>query len=161
MRARLWSASLILVALGAAACGGRDAEADTSAVSDAVMVGVENISVVTAQQLRSGPTLSGAIAPERSATVRAEVPAVVVEFDKPGVNLRIIGDHTAAIAQTAEHFRREEAVGTGSAEGSGILIAIAGTQGLCRVFQDRQMVFASEGHQRLHIADASVEVYGH
>jgi membrane fusion protein (multidrug efflux system) len=66
-------------------CKGDAAAEDTSATENAVLVGPENIVVVKSQELRTGPTLSGTIEAERSATVRAEISAAVVEtYAEPG-----------------------------------------------------------------------------
>jgi membrane fusion protein, multidrug efflux system len=76
--------ALLLLAL-AAACSNGDASADTTAASNAVLVGPENIVVIKAEELRTGPTLSGAIEAERVATLRAEVPAAVMQtYAEPG-----------------------------------------------------------------------------
>jgi membrane fusion protein (multidrug efflux system) len=78
------SAFILLLAL-ATACRGGDASADTTAANNAVLVGPENVIVVTAEEIRTGPTLSGAIQAEREATIRAEVPAAVVQtYAEPG-----------------------------------------------------------------------------
>jgi RND family efflux transporter MFP subunit len=78
-------AALLLTFALAAGCRDGDAAADTSAAANPVLVGVENIVVVKAEQIRTGPTLSGAIEFERSATIRAEVPAAVLQtFAEPG-----------------------------------------------------------------------------
>lgn len=61
------------------ACSRGNAAADTTQTDNAVLLGPENIVVVAAQQIRTGPTLSGAIEAERQATVRAELPAAVLE----------------------------------------------------------------------------------
>ena len=76
---------LLLVTLTAASCRNGDAAADTSAAASAVLVGPENVAVVRAQEIRTGPTLSGAIEPERSATIRAELTGAVLQtFAEPG-----------------------------------------------------------------------------
>jgi RND family efflux transporter MFP subunit len=63
--------------LTAGACK-KTAEAD--AASAAVMtIGTENIAIVTVGELMSGPTLSGAIMPERAATVRAQIGGSVLQ----------------------------------------------------------------------------------
>jgi membrane fusion protein, multidrug efflux system len=78
-------AVVVAAALTLAACKGGDAAEDTSAADNAVLVGPENVVVVKAEQLRTGPTLSGTIEAERAATVRAELPAAVMEtFAEPG-----------------------------------------------------------------------------
>ena len=70
-----FSAALISVA----ACkGGAAAEADSSA-TEATTVGVENIAIVTNGVLQAGPTVSGALMPEREAVVRAQVGGSVLQ----------------------------------------------------------------------------------
>ncbi len=58
--------------------GGSAAEADSSAVK-AATIGAENIAVVVNGILQSGPTVSGAISPEREAMVRAQVGGSVLQ----------------------------------------------------------------------------------
>lgn len=66
-------------------CKGDASAEDTSTTENAVLVGPENIVVVKSQELRTGPTLSGTIEAERAATVRAEIPAAVLEtYAEPG-----------------------------------------------------------------------------
>jgi membrane fusion protein (multidrug efflux system) len=72
-------ALFVLVAAAVAACKNGDAAADTSAVANPVLLGPENVLIVKAEEIRTGPKLSGAIQAEREATVRAEVPAAVME----------------------------------------------------------------------------------
>jgi membrane fusion protein (multidrug efflux system) len=62
-----------------AACRDGDAAADTAESVNPVLVGTENIVVVKAQEIRTGPTLSGTITAEREATIRAEVSAAVMQ----------------------------------------------------------------------------------
>lgn len=79
-------AGILLTAIvAAAACRDSDASPDTAVTEQAVLVGPENIAVVSASEIRTGPILSGAIQAEREATIRAEVPASVLEtFAEPG-----------------------------------------------------------------------------
>jgi membrane fusion protein (multidrug efflux system) len=73
--------ALMLVAttaVAAAGCRKGDANAEPAG-AEAVVIGPENIVVVSEQEIRTGPALSGALAPEREATVRAELSAPVVE----------------------------------------------------------------------------------
>jgi len=72
-----------LAALGAtlvtaASCRRGDANAEPAA-NDSVVVGSENIVVVTEQEIRTGPALSGTLTPERDATVRSEISAPVIQ----------------------------------------------------------------------------------
>jgi RND family efflux transporter MFP subunit len=46
-----------------------------------VAVGAENIAIVTQAELSSGPAISGALGPEREATVRAQVPGAVLKVN--------------------------------------------------------------------------------
>lgn len=65
-----------LVALGA--CKGTD-ESKAAAAPQAMLVGPENIAVVKAEEIRSGPAISGNITPEEQASVRAEVGGAVLQ----------------------------------------------------------------------------------
>jgi len=72
-----------LAALGAtlvtaASCRRGDANAEPAA-NDSVVIGPENIVVVTEQEIRTGPALSGTLTPERDATVRSEISAPVIQ----------------------------------------------------------------------------------
>ena len=79
------TASAMLSLALVTACKNGDASADTSAANNAVLVGPENIVVVKAEVVRTGPTLSGAIEAERAATLRAEISAAVMQtFAEPG-----------------------------------------------------------------------------
>ena len=60
-------------------CKGGAAEADAAGAPESVTVGTENIAVVTSGMLQSGPTVSGAISPEREAAVRAQVGGSVLQ----------------------------------------------------------------------------------
>lgn len=64
--------------IGVAACRGGSA-AESDAATEATTVGTENIAVVTTGLLQSGPTVSGALIPEREAVVRAQVGGSVLQ----------------------------------------------------------------------------------
>jgi membrane fusion protein (multidrug efflux system) len=82
LRGAILAAAVFATASG---CKGGDANADTSALETATLVGPENVIVVTAQERRTGPTLSGTIEAEQAATVRAEINAAVVQtYAEPG-----------------------------------------------------------------------------
>ena len=66
------------MAAAAAGCRRGDANAEPAG-NQSVVIGPENIVVVAEQEIRTGPALSGALAPEREATIRAELSAPVVE----------------------------------------------------------------------------------
>jgi membrane fusion protein (multidrug efflux system) len=77
-RTIMTGSSLLLLAL-VTACKNGDASTDTTEADNAVLVGPENIVVIRAEEIRTGPTLSGAIEAEKVATLRAEVPAAVMQ----------------------------------------------------------------------------------
>ena len=63
--------------LAATACRGGD-EAEASPADAAVTVSTDNITVVSAERLESGPSISGTLTPEQSASIRAEIGGSVV-----------------------------------------------------------------------------------
>ena len=68
--------SALVLLLLLAACGGTDADAKAKLEGDApapTTVSAENIVVVSLQPISSGPAISGALAAEREATVRAQI----------------------------------------------------------------------------------------
>ncbi|MFI5235017.1 MAG: efflux RND transporter periplasmic adaptor subunit [Gemmatimonadales bacterium] len=69
------AAIVLLVSFGA--CG-KKAAADPAA-DDAVTVGPENITLVARDTLRSGPTISGTLAAEQEAAIRAEIGGRVMQ----------------------------------------------------------------------------------
>jgi RND family efflux transporter MFP subunit len=75
-------ASLVLtlaVSLTAAGCKkSGTASADQPKKQETMLVGPENVTVVRTEQIRTGPALSGSLAPERSATIRAEMSGAVL-----------------------------------------------------------------------------------
>jgi RND family efflux transporter MFP subunit len=75
--ARLLAGAIAVIAV--AACGGNEAESAMPETTAAVSVGAENITVVTMEELSSGPAISGSLAPERDATIRAQVPGAVMK----------------------------------------------------------------------------------
>jgi membrane fusion protein (multidrug efflux system) len=113
MSARKISTGLVLATiLVAAGCSGGDAAADTAAADQSVLVGPENIVIVTAREIRTGPTLSGAIEAERQATVRAEIPGAVMETYAEAGQRVPAGAVLARIDDTAI---RDQALGARSA----------------------------------------------
>jgi len=63
---------------GLLACKGTET-AKSATTPNAMIVGPENIAVVKAEQIRSGPAISGTRQPEQQATVRAEVGGTVLQ----------------------------------------------------------------------------------
>jgi membrane fusion protein, multidrug efflux system len=81
-------AVLALTALSASACK-KDGASAEPAQAETMLVGPENVTVVRAEQIRTGPALSGSLAPERSATIRAEMSGSVVQtFAEAGQRVR-------------------------------------------------------------------------
>jgi RND family efflux transporter MFP subunit len=69
---------LATATLTATGCKKKDASAETPK-TETMLVGPENVTVVRSERVRTGPALSGSLAPERSATIRAEMSASVVQ----------------------------------------------------------------------------------
>ena len=81
----------------AAACNKGDADA-APAKTETMLVGPENVTVVRAEQIRSGPAISGSLAPERSATIRAEMSGAVVQtYAEAGQRVRARGRRSRSI----------------------------------------------------------------
>jgi membrane fusion protein (multidrug efflux system) len=70
--------ALAAALLSAAGCRKGDANAEPAKV-ETMQVGPENVTIVRAQQIRTGPALSGSLAPERQATIRAELAGPIVQ----------------------------------------------------------------------------------
>lgn len=69
---------LAATALSATACKKGQADA-APATAETMLVGPENVAVVRTEPIRSGPAISGSLAPERTATLRAEMSAAVLQ----------------------------------------------------------------------------------
>lgn len=70
----LWIWTLVAAGgLVIAACGNGEPEAPASAAPTVVEIGLENLVQVTSSTISTGPLVSGALRPERAATVRAEI----------------------------------------------------------------------------------------
>lgn len=63
----------------AAACGRAPEDASAESTGAGVTVGTENVAIVSSEMLASGPAISGALVPEREATLRAQVPGAVMK----------------------------------------------------------------------------------
>ncbi|MCC7052434.1 MAG: efflux RND transporter periplasmic adaptor subunit [Gemmatimonadaceae bacterium] len=75
---------LVLGTSGLAACG-KKPEADAAAPEQPTLITADNISVVDTAQIASGPSISGELTAERSASVRAEVSGSVIQvYVEPG-----------------------------------------------------------------------------
>jgi membrane fusion protein, multidrug efflux system len=70
--------ALALLALSAGACDKKDASAEPAG-AETMLVGPENVTVVRAEPISSGPALSGSLTPELSATIRSEMSGAVLQ----------------------------------------------------------------------------------
>src|SRR5687767_2668741 len=70
-------AALALVAALAGCGNGEAAEGEKTKRDESVVIGPENVYVVAAEEIASGPALSGSLAAEREARVNAEAAGVV------------------------------------------------------------------------------------
>jgi RND family efflux transporter MFP subunit len=90
VRARRTAAllSLAAIAVSATACKKTDASA-VPTKTETMIVGPENVTIVRSEQIRSGPAISGSLAPLRSATLRAEMSGSVLQtFAEAGQSVR-------------------------------------------------------------------------
>ena len=71
-------AMLTVAMLATAACKKTETSA-AATTPETMLVGPENVTVVRAEQIRTGPAISGSLTPEKSATIRAEMSASVVQ----------------------------------------------------------------------------------
>lgn len=81
-------AMLAFVSLAAGACKKTDTSA-AATTPQTMVVGPENMTVVQAQEIRTGPAISGSLTPEKSATLRAEMSGSVVQtYAEAGQHVR-------------------------------------------------------------------------
>ena len=70
--------ALAAVVLSATACKKADSASAAPAKVETMLVGPENVTVVRVEQIKTGPAISGALAPLKSATIRAEMSGAVI-----------------------------------------------------------------------------------
>ncbi|MEP6731513.1 MAG: efflux RND transporter periplasmic adaptor subunit [bacterium] len=76
------------IAASVTACKKTDASA-APAKAETMFVGPENVTVVRSEQIRSGPAISGSLAPLRSATLRSEMSGAVLQtYAEAGQSVR-------------------------------------------------------------------------
>ena len=78
-RALVLTALLTGSALLGSACSKGSADANAETTPAVVMIGGENIAIAQQRPLQSGPSISGSLAAEREATIRAEIGGAVLE----------------------------------------------------------------------------------
>ena len=71
--------TLAAIVLSATACKKTDDASAAIAKPETMLVGPENVTVVKAEQIRTGPAISGSLMPERQATIRAEMSGAVLQ----------------------------------------------------------------------------------
>jgi RND family efflux transporter MFP subunit len=93
--------ALSAAAITLMACSRPEANAEVDTGPATISVGTENIAIVTREEIASGPALSGTLAAEREATVRAQVAGPVLSTHAeqgsrigPGMVLARIDDRT-------------------------------------------------------------------
>lgn len=69
----------LVAALLVAGCGSGSGDARAEGTPGGVAIGTESVAIVATDTLSSGPAISGALAAEREAAVRAQVPGAVLE----------------------------------------------------------------------------------
>ena len=76
---------LVLATVATVAVSGcKGADATKAATTPTGMaVGPENVAIVKAQQIRSGPAISGTLSPEEQANVRSEIGGAVLQSYPP------------------------------------------------------------------------------
>ena len=78
-RALVLTALLTGSALLGSACSKGSVDANAETTPAVVMIGGENIAIVQQRSLQSGPSISGSLAAEREATIRAEIGGAVLQ----------------------------------------------------------------------------------
>ncbi len=77
---RLTTLAVLLAVVGSGSACRKEAPAEQSpAAPQAVQVGVENVTVVTTQDISTGPLISGTLMADKDATVRAEVSGSILQ----------------------------------------------------------------------------------
>jgi membrane fusion protein (multidrug efflux system) len=70
--------TLTSIVLSATACKKADDASAATPKVETMLVGPENVAVVKAEQIKTGPAISGSLMPERQATIRAEMSGAVL-----------------------------------------------------------------------------------
>jgi len=111
-RAGTIALAAVAIVFGAQACRGNQAGAATP-VDNGVTIGAENIAIVKAERIRTGPSIAGSLEPDEQATVRAEVSGAVLQ------TLVETGQHVTRgmlLARIDDSAIRDQALSAHSAE---------------------------------------------
>jgi membrane fusion protein, multidrug efflux system len=104
--------TLAAIVLSATACKKTDDASAATAKVETMLVGPENVTVVKAEQIRTGPAISGSLMPERQATIRAEMSGAVLQtYAEAGQQVRA----GQALAQIDVSVARDMALSAKSA----------------------------------------------
>jgi membrane fusion protein (multidrug efflux system) len=90
LRRGIITAAVLALTISIAACSKKEeTTAEAATAKQPMLVGPEAIAVVRAEEIRTGPALSGSLAPLKSATIRAEMQGSVLQtFAEPGQAVR-------------------------------------------------------------------------
>lgn len=104
--------TLAALVLPATACRKTDKASAATTKQETMLVGPENITIVKAEQIRSGPAISGSLMPEHQATIRAEMSGAVLQtYVETGQRVR----KGQALAQIDASVQRDQALSARSA----------------------------------------------
>ena len=104
--------TLAAILLSATACKKTDNASAATAKPETMLVGPENVTVVKAEQIRTGPAISGSLMPEHQATIRAEMSGAVLQtYAEAGQPVR----KGQALAQIDASVVRDQALSARSA----------------------------------------------
>lgn len=104
--------TIAAIALSAVACKKTDDASAAAAKVETMLVGPENVTVVKAEQIKTGPAISGSLMPERQATIRAEMSGAVLQtYAEVGQPVRA----GQALAQIDASVVRDQALSAKSA----------------------------------------------
>ena len=104
--------ALTAVMLSATACKKADSASATTAKVETMLVGPENVTVVRVEQIKSGPAISGSLAPLKSATIRSEMSGAVLQTSAEAGQAVRAGQ---ALAQIDAAVLRDQALSAKSA----------------------------------------------
>ena len=72
-------ALLLAASLFATACKKSDSPAEAAETAKAVVIGPQEVVVISERRIETGPSMSGSLAPDKEATIRAEVSGAVLQ----------------------------------------------------------------------------------
>ncbi|CAN5835842.1 efflux RND transporter periplasmic adaptor subunit [soil metagenome] len=104
--------TIAAILLSVTACKKTDDASAATAKPETMLVGPENVAVVKAEQIKTGPAISGSLMPEHQATIRAEMSGAVLQtYAEAGQPVR----KGQALAQIDASVIRDQALSARSA----------------------------------------------